>query len=112
MYDYNHVMQGLEKFINMEMLAKVPGWKKWVVGTGMELAIMNTKQIMEELEHNDFVKMLGVFDDNHHVDVEKLYTALKNQVKDGDKAEIELPLVGKFTLDRTDIDKLYTYIIE
>lgn len=102
-------MDGIEKFINFEILDKTSGWKKWVMGAGMELASENYKNIIKELKESTTAKMLGLVDDNGQIDVEKAYHALRKQATD--TAEIDLPLIGTLKLTAGDVDKLHNYIL-
>ena len=39
MYNLRQVVAGLAAFIDNEILTKVTGWQKWLVGAGMGVAL-------------------------------------------------------------------------
>lgn len=110
MYSYDKVINGLSKYIDNEIVSKLPGWKKWILGTGMGMALSNSNNIYEQLKNNEFIKMLNIIDSNGNVNVEALYKELKKQAQKG-SATIEFPMIGAFMLNEQDIDKLYNFII-
>ena len=54
--------------------------------------------------------MLGVMDDAHNIDLDKLYEAAIHAFADGDKITLSIPMIGDYTIDHTDVDKLYRYM--
>ena len=111
MYTYEQVYEGIEKYIEREILHKIPGWKKWVVGTGLELAIANGENIYKELKEYPLVKMLNVIDEGDHINVIDIYKCLKKRAEQG-SITFEIPMIGEMTLNKDDVDKLYYYITE
>lgn len=109
MYNYSQVYTGLEEYINHEILEKIPGWKKWIVGTALEMAIANGNNIFNELKGNEVIKMLNIIDDKEHINVEGLYHSLKKQAEHED-ITFDMPVIGTLTLTHEDVDKLYHYI--
>lgn len=110
MYTYERVINGLAKYLDNEIINKLPGWKKWVLGSGMGIALSNSNNIYEQLKSNDFVKMLNIIDENGNINVDCIYKELKKQAQKG-SATIEFPMIGAFILNEQDIDKLYNFII-
>ena len=73
MYDYNKVINGIAKYIDTEIVDKILGWKKWVVGSGLGLALSNSTNVFNQLKNNEFVKMLNIIDKDNKIDVDKIY---------------------------------------
>lgn len=111
MYEYTKVLNGITTYIDREIVDKISGWQKWVVGSGIGIAMSNSTNVFNELKKNQFVKMLGVIDKDDKIDVEKIYKELKKQARKG-AITFDVPLIGTMTLNEQDVDKLYQYIKE
>lgn len=111
MYEYSKVLNGITTYIDREIVDKINGWQKWVVGSGIGIAMSNSTNVFNELKKNQVVKMLGVIDKDDKIDVEKIYKELKKQARKG-AITFDVPLVGTMTLNEQDVDKLYQYIKE
>lgn len=109
MYDYNKVINGIAKYIDTEIVDKILGWKKWVVGSGLGLALSNSTNVFNQLKNNEFVKMLNIIDKDNKIDVDKIYKELRKQAKKS-SITFEVPMVGSITLNDQDIEKLYELI--
>ena len=108
MYNYEQVINGLTKYIDHEIVNKVPGWKRWLLGSGIGIMLSNAEEVFNTLKDNEFVKMLNLIDDNK-INVDIIYKELKKQAEKG-SANIELPMIGSFILNTQDVDKLYDLI--
>lgn len=111
MYGYDKVMNGIAKYIDNEIVDKIPGWKKWLVGSGIGMMLSNSNNIFEQIKNNEFVKLLNIIDDYDNIDVENIYKELKKQAQKG-SVDVELPMIGSFRLNEQDVDKLYRFITE
>lgn len=111
MYEYSKVLNGITTYIDREIVDKINGWQKWVVGSGIGIAMSNSTNVFNELKKNQVVKMLGVIDKDDKIDVEKIYKELKKQARKG-AITFDVPLVGTITLNEQDVEKLYQYIKE
>ena len=109
MYSYSKVIDGVAKYIDQEIVNKIPGWKRWVVGSGLGMMMSNTDTIYKELKNNEFVKLLNLMDEQGNINVEALYKELKKQAQKS-SINVELPMVGSFILNEQDVDKLYNFI--
>ena len=109
MYEYNKVINGIAKYVDTEIVDKITGWKKWVVGSGIGLALSNATEVFNQLKNNEFVKMLGVIDKEDKVDVDKIYKEMKKQAKKS-AITFDMPMIGPVTLNEQDVDKMYELI--
>ena len=109
MYEYNKVINGIAKYVDTEIVDKITGWKKWVVGSGIGLALSNTTEVFNQLKNNEFVKMLGVIDKEDKVDVDKIYKEMKKQAKKS-AVTFDMPMIGAITLNEQDLDRMYDLI--
>lgn len=111
MYNYSQVINGLARYIDEEIVSKIDGWQKWIVGAGLGMSLDKGVNIFNELKTNPMVKALGVIDNNDMVDVETLYKNVKKQAHNN-PITFNVPMVGAMTLNESDVDKLYNYIKE
>ena len=109
MYEYNKVISGIVKYVDTEIVDKITGWKKWVVGSGIGLALSNTTEVFNQLKNNEFVKMLGVINKEDKVYVDKIYKEMKKQAKKS-AVTFDMPMIGPITLNEQDVDKMYELI--
>ena len=109
MYEYNRVLNGIAKYIYTEIVDKITGWKKWVVGSGIGIVLSNTTDVFNQLKNNDFVKMLNIIDKDDKINIEKIYKEMKKQAKKG-AVTFDVPMVGALTLNEQDVDKMYEFI--
>lgn len=109
MYEYSKVLNGVAKYIDTEIVDKITGWKKWVIGSGVGIALSNTTDVFNQIKNNDFVKMLNVIDKDDKINVEKIYKEMKKQAKKG-AITFDVPMIGALTLNEQDVDKMYDFI--
>lgn len=109
MYEYNKVINGIAKYIDTEIVDKIVGWKKWVVGSGVGIALSNATDVFNQLKNNDFVKMLNIIDKDDKIDVDKIYKEMKKQAKKS-AITFDAPIIGAITLNEQDVEKIYEII--
>jgi hypothetical protein len=111
MYEYNKVINGIAKYVDVEIVDKISGWQKWVVGSGIGIALSNATNVFNQLKTNEFVIMLGVIDKDDRINVEKIYKEFKKQSKKG-PITFNAPMIGAITLTEDDVEKIYKFIKE
>lgn len=111
MYSYNQVINGIAKYVDMEIVNNISGWQKWVVGSAVGMALTNSAEVFNSVKQNEFVKMLGVIDHENRINIDKLYSELKKQAQKT-SVTFSVPLLGMVTLTERDVDMLYNYITE
>lgn len=104
MYEYNKVINGIATFIDEEVLTNVNGWQKWVLGSGIGIALSDAESLFNSLKNNELVKVLKIIDGDK-INFNKIYKELKKQAKKS-SATFNIPMVGTLTLKEEDIDKL------
>lgn len=109
MYEYGQVINGIISYIDNEIINKIQGWKKWVAGSAVGLALSNTNEIFEKLKEKEYIKMLNIIDNENKINVDKIYKEMKKQAK---KTAItfDIPMLGTLTLDERDVEKIYESI--
>lgn len=104
MYEYNKVINGIATFIDEEILTSINGWQKWVLGSGIGIALSDAEELFNSLKSNELIKMLKIVDGDK-VNVDKIYKELKKQAKKS-SITFNIPMIGTLTLKEEDVDKL------
>lgn len=104
MYEYNKVINGIATFIDEEVLTGINGWQKWVLGSGVGIALSDAEELVNSLKENELVKMLKIIDGDK-INIDKIYKELKKQAKKS-SITFNIPMIGTLTLKEEDIDKL------
>lgn len=104
------VQAGVEKYLETEILAKIPGWQKWVLGAAASRMLSRSGEIFNSLKSNPVVSAMGIIDENDQIDIDAVYREFSAQAQRG-AITFDVPLVGPLTLGAGDVDQLYRYII-
>ena len=110
MYHYKEVIEGLVKFVDHELVPKMTGLNKWLFGTGAGIVASKGEHVFNALKDIELLEILEIIEDEK-INVECIYRELIRQADKG-HVEIEIPMVGTIKLDRSDVDKMYRYIME
>ena len=112
MVSIDRVVAGLGKYIDAEIMPALPekSWQKVAFGAGVAIALKKYQGVVKTLTENEMVKALGVIDGSGNVDIDLVATTLKEQMGEGGM-EVALPIIGKVTLYRNDIDSIYRHIV-
>lgn len=108
MYEYNKVINGIATFIDEEVLTGINGWQKWVLGSGVGIALSDAEELVNSLKENELVKMLKIIDGDK-INIDKIYKELKKQAKKS-SITFNIPMIGTLTLKEEDVDRVYELI--
>lgn len=111
MVTISQVQLGFTKYVDDEIIGKISGLEKWIIGAYVGLAARKSVELFNQLKDNPAVKMLGVIDEDDLIDIDLLYEEFKNQAKEHGAVTFNVPIIGALTLNSSDIDKLYNCII-
>jgi hypothetical protein len=111
MYNLGQVVGGITNYLDEEILTKIAGWQKWVIGAGLGVALNKSTNLFNTLKTNPMIKALDVIDKNDMIDVETLYKEIKKQARKG-PITFNVPMIGNMTLNEGDVDKIYNNIKE
>ena len=101
---------GIERYLDTEILAKIPGWQKWVLGAAASRMLSRSGEIFNTLKSNPVVAAMGVIDEQDQIDIDAIYREFSKQAQRG-AITFDIPLMGALTVNSGDIDRLYNYII-
>lgn len=103
------VAQGVATYIDRELVPKVPGIRKWVLGISGAYA---GKMIEEKVdEYRDLLISIGVMEEDGMIDIDTLASHLKKSAAVNGPVTEHFPMLGDITFDSGDVDKLHTYIV-
>lgn len=109
MVNYENVVNGLVKYIDTEIVTQLSGFKKIAFATGVSLAMKKSENIFNLVKDNKIMHALDLVDQNYNIDIDTLKTEiLKNMGEE--KIPVEIPMIGKLTLNKDDIIKIYDLI--
>ena len=111
MYNLSQVVSGMTKYADNEILSKITGWQKWVIGVGFGVAINKSTNIFNNAKELPIVKQLEVVDSNDNIDIDTIYQELHKQAQKG-AITFDVPMIGAMTLTEKDVENLYKYIKE
>lgn len=104
----NQVRRGIEKYMDAEILPKLPKAKAFGMGVYAELLLSQTESQLQKYLELPAVKVLGIVDESGNIDIEKLRDVAHKKMPDN--IQLDLPLIGTFTFGNADIDMLYQHI--
>ena len=109
MVELNQVINGLKAYLESELVSRVTGLEKWVVGAGLSMLLDNGINTFNVLKENEFIKAMEIVNRNDEIDIDRLYKYLSEQAKKS-AVTFKVPLIGSVTLKAEDVEKIYTSI--
>lgn len=102
---YHTVKEGILEYVHHEIVDKAHGTNKFLLYTGLALLTPKLDEMYHQYKAHPVIKALEIIHDDDHIDVDKLYTAMKQAITH----------VGKFEFmgiifDHNDVDSLYSHI--
>jgi hypothetical protein len=112
MVTIEQVEKGVASYLDTELMPKLADnpLQKVLVRTAISLGIRKSGNIIRGVSENQFVKMLEIFDDDCNIDIDILKEEVIKQIGP-EGLSFEVPVVGKMTFHKEDIEKLYKHIV-
>lgn len=104
----HQVQNGLGKYVECELVPHLSGIKKIGLSAYAALASKNLGEVVMKYKDHPAVAVLHIINDEGEVNVDALRDALFPLF--AEKQTIEIPLIGDFTFDQNDIEKLCRYM--
>ena len=111
MVSIERVKRGAARYLDDEFTNKMSGWQKWVFGAGAGMYLENLGATVDRLHKSELVKGLGIMDDAGNIDTDKLRRYFLAEAQKG-SITFDVPMIGRVTLNESDVEKLYRYIEE
>ena len=108
MVTLEQVQNGIARYIAGELVPHLTGMKRIGLAAYSALASQNIANMIRKYKDHPMVSMMDVINEAGEVDVDKLYSVLDPLFLE--KQTVSIPMIGDFTLDHTDLEKLYRYI--
>lgn len=105
----SQVVNGIKEYFEHELVAKIPGLGKWLIGAAISMTLDNADHVFMELKENSLIKAMGIIGPDEMIDIEKLYQHILAQAQNS-TASINMPLIGVVTFKAEDVEKIYSYI--
>lgn len=105
MITVHQLRKGLEIYADREILPHLSNAKRVGVGIYLELLLNRLESEPALIFDHPAIKILGVTD-GQNIDLDKLYTAAVGRMDAAGPMEISIPVIGCFTFNRSDADKL------
>ena len=109
MVTYTQLINGLSRYIDNEIINKLTGNSKLLLGIGSGIALKKGENIYKLLQENSIIKMLDLIDKDGNIDIETIFEELRKQARK-QSIEIDIPIIGILKLNEEDITKLQTFV--
>lgn len=113
MISIDQVEKGVASYLDTELMPKLDDNKiqKVIAGTAIGIMIRRFGNMAQAMANNEIVKMLDIVDENGNIDIDIIKEELEKQIDDKTGLPVDLPMIGKMTFYKADVDKLYKHII-
>lgn len=109
MVSIEQVKNGVARYVDEEMVSKMSGLNRWLVGGVAGIAITKAEAIFKHIKNMSFIEMLDIIDDNDMIDIDVIYREFLRQARRGE-AVINIPLIGETKFNEHDVELLYKHI--
>lgn len=105
------VVNGIMNYADQEVINKLPGTGKWIMGVALNLAAGKIDNIVDALINNPIVQTLEIVDEEGSIDVDTLIDAMKTSADKYGKVTFDVPMVGRLTFSGQDMANLKNYFV-
>ena len=95
---------GIARYIDRELASKTDGLKKWGLSLASVLIVAKITEMANQ--YSDVLQSSGYMNENGMVDDVKLLSDLKSVAQEKGAVTQNLPYIGSFTFDESDIEIL------
>lgn len=105
------ILDGVQRYIDTEILNKIPDARKWVIGGYIALMMQPFRQDPASLLKHPLLLPLGhLVTPDGTVDIDVVHEVMLEQARKA-PSFINIPTLGAYNMDASDVDKIYNYII-
>lgn len=105
------VKYGAIRYIRDTMVPRLTGGRRIAMGAYANLLVDRKIEELQKLLKYPFIAVLCIQDENGLIDLERVRSAVLPMMET-EKIDLPIPVIGLFTLDKNDVDKLCRYIQE
>lgn len=113
MVDFNRIKNGIAKYLDNEIIPNLSNndTEKFLVGIATGIFLKRMDKIMNYYLNRNLMKVAEITNENQEIDIDLIYEVAKETIK-SNSVSFEVPVFGKLTFTKDDIDTLYKYITE
>lgn len=104
------VVEGVMEFANKNIMPKLEPTMQFLAGMALGVAGGKADGMIKALATQPMISALGVIQPNGEIDLDTLYAAASEQMDRQGSLPIDIPIIGRMTFDRGDLDELYRAI--
>lgn len=112
MVTIEQVKNGLTKYVDSEILPGMSGGRRFALGVYAALAIKNLENTLDKYMRSPAMAALGVLDSGGNIDIDKVYIAATDTLRNMEKFSVDVPMLGVLTFKQNDLDALLAAIKE
>lgn len=102
-------VNGIQKYIDDELISKISGLSKWVLALGLGAYIPQIHKMLDD--NHSMLVGAGYMHEDGMINIDKLYNDLINVARAKGSVVQYIPLVGDVTFTETDLTSMYHHII-
>lgn len=112
MVEVAKIEKGIARYLDAELVSKMPEntWRQFGVGMLSGLVAKRGGVMIEKLKAHPAASLFDLVDQSGCVDVELLRELAKERIPENG-LPADVPLIGRITIYRADVEKLYSYIM-
>lgn len=103
---FEHVLDGINKYLNAEFLNKLSDWQEILARVFIGRVLENTNALKDTLLNNGILRSVGFVDAEGNIDIDSVLSSLKKEIEKKERLTISLPLIGNITFVPEDVDRL------
>ena len=104
----NQISEGLGRYIDSELMPKVPGIRKWMLGVA---AVYAGQMVNAKIAENaKLLKSVGIMTEDGMIDLDKFMPYMKSLAAESGPVTEHISMLGDITFDSSDVEKLYQHI--
>lgn len=104
------VVAGVLEYADRNLMPKLDPAKQFLAGVALGMTGGKAEALMASLSQQPMIAALGIVQQNGDVDLDALYAAASAQMDKQKYLPIDIPVIGKLTFDKGDLDELYRTI--
>ncbi len=101
---------GLGRYIQEKMMPRLDDKRQFLLGMAYGLGAGKMDELLEAAAKNPGIRALGIMQENGEIDLDTLYNAAYAQMQAQKKLTLDIPLLGTFVFDESDLRDLYNAI--
>lgn len=104
------IVEGVAEYADKNIMPKLEPTQQFLAGIALGVAGGKADGLLRTLAQQPMITALGVVRENGDVDLDTLYASASAQMERQGSLPIDIPIIGRMTFDRGDLDELYRTI--